>query len=201
MNVTNPFTSGGWYPQDEPNGFPLQNPSEPPTFGALPSQGQPSSSQWNFVFHMSNFTTLNAIVTGPRNLKFFEVQTAGETTMVSKHNGFLARVKWDGSSSVEILTGGSSTNQSLSSYLRLSNDGMYRTMIIAGKSYIWLKHRSGGYIMSRLGPSSRTDLVEVRRSSDGTKLTLTMQSEAFREGLLEPCAVAVVLLYSNLALE
>ncbi|KAF8894216.1 hypothetical protein CPB84DRAFT_1934474 [Gymnopilus junonius] len=196
----NPYACAGWSNPQNPwsiNDVPWRPTAlNPPTFGALPPQTQPTSFR-DFEFRFVHQNVLNCDVIGPKDLKYFEIRTIGERTTISRSNGCLAIISWTLKPTLEFMAGCARVNQKINSFLSLSSDTMYRTMHFEGKTYAWLQRQSGDYFMYAYGSNPLENLVQICRSTDGTKVVLKMKSEAFQAGLIEPCTLATILLLSG----
>ncbi|KDR65217.1 hypothetical protein GALMADRAFT_82133 [Galerina marginata CBS 339.88] len=201
MYTNNPYAQAGWKnPQNvnSINEIPWpKSPVSPPTFGILPSQ-QDATTILKFTFTLFNPDICSCLITGPNNLKFFEVSTTGHTTSISKPGGRFATIQWARRPSVEAK--GIIAQQPTAQFLRLSADQKYRTMTIGGKTYAWVPHAKGTYLYST-GTNSPEELARISLSSDVCKVVLELTSEAFHAGIFEACVVSTVLLYSGRSLQ
>ncbi|KDR82260.1 hypothetical protein GALMADRAFT_58987 [Galerina marginata CBS 339.88] len=200
MYTNNPYAQAGWKnPQNEYsiNELPWQRiPVSPPTFGVLPSQHDATTIlKFTFTF---NPNIWNCLVTGPNDLKFFDVATTGFTTIISKPGIQCATIQWTQHPSVEVKD--VITPQPTAQFLRLSADQKYRTMTIGGRIYAWVPHVQGTYLYST-GSNSSEEFARIRLSSDARKIVLELTSEAFQAGIFEACVVSTVLLYSGRSLQ
>ncbi|KDR82258.1 hypothetical protein GALMADRAFT_59533 [Galerina marginata CBS 339.88] len=200
MYTNNPYAQAGWKnPQNEYsiNELPWQrNPVSAPTFGVLPSRHD-ATTILKFTFAL-NPNIWNCLVTGPNDLKFFDVSTAGCTTTISKPGIPFATIQWTQHPSVEV--NGVMAQQPTAQFLRLSADQKYRTMTIGGRTYAWVPHAKGTYLYNT-GTNSPEEFARIRLSSDACKVVLELTSDAFQAGIFEACVVSTVLLYSGRSLQ
>ncbi|KAF8970311.1 hypothetical protein BDZ97DRAFT_2071784 [Flammula alnicola] len=195
MFVNNPYAQAGWYNPQNPHSInegPWRpNSSHPPTFGALPPLNDKPASVLSFEFTSFNPDVFNCIVTGPKNRKFFEVRTAGSTTVVSKPGEEFASIQWARHPAVEAR--GVLARQLTKDFLKLSDDQTYRSMLIGGKLYAWIPRAQVVFIY---GPNPPEQFARISLAQDNNKIILEITSEAFQAGLFEPCVISTILLFS-----
>ncbi|KAF8970796.1 hypothetical protein BDZ97DRAFT_2044344 [Flammula alnicola] len=205
MFVNNPYAQAGWYNPQNPHSInqgPWRpNSSDPPTFGALPPLNDKPASVLTFEFTSFNPNVFNCIVTGPKNRKFFEVRTAGGTTVVSKPGEEFAFIQWNQHPTVEAR--GVLARQLTKDFLKLSEDQTYRSMLISGKLYAWIPRGSSGIYVCGIivslysyGPNPPEQFARISLAQDNNKIILEITSEAFQAGLFEPCIISTILLFS-----
>ncbi|KAF8874704.1 hypothetical protein CPB84DRAFT_1689988 [Gymnopilus junonius] len=195
MFGSNPYAQAGWYNPQNPlsiNSGPWQpNSSNPPTFGALPSQSG-SKSILAFEFSSFNPDIFNCLVTGPKQHKFFEVKTTSNNTLVSKPEGPFAIIHWAQRPTVE--ASGVIAFQRTGGFLKLTSDRSHRTMTVNGKSYAWVPGSNGINLYTN-GPNPPQQYARLSINGNHSKITLEITSEAFQAGLFEPCIVSTILLF------
>ncbi|KAF8967371.1 hypothetical protein BDZ97DRAFT_1656605 [Flammula alnicola] len=201
MFILNPYAQAGWYNPQNPHSINdnnwLNSWSHPGTFGALPSsQGSSApalTSAVTFEFTSFNPDVLNCqcVVVGPTNSKVLNIRTRWDVTMIFKAEDPWAVIRWTEHPTIE--ANGIITPQPAGSFLKLSPDGCYRTMLVDGKNYAWVPRTDGTYLYSA-GPHPPKLLARSRLKRDNTKILLELDAESFRLGLLEPCLISTVLL-------
>ncbi|KAF8884584.1 hypothetical protein CPB84DRAFT_1850631 [Gymnopilus junonius] len=192
MLGNNPYTAAGWYnPQNPLSGPWRPASSEPPTFGALPTQGG-TDSILTFEFCSFNPDVLNCTVIGPMKRSFFTIRTNSSNTVISKPEGAFAIIHWAQRPTVE--ASGVIPFQRAAEFVRLSPDRSL--MKVDGKTYAWVPG-SNGICLYTTGPSPPEQFARLRMVSDNSKVLLEITSEAFQAGLFEPSVVSTVLLFSS----
>ncbi|KAF8967274.1 hypothetical protein BDZ97DRAFT_1756022 [Flammula alnicola] len=198
MFILNPYAQAGWYNPQNPHSVNdnnwLNSWSHQPTFGAFPSfQGSsvPALTPAVTFEFISNLDVLNCVVVGPTHSKALDIRTRWDVTMIFKDEDPWAVIRWTEHPTIE--ANGIITPQPAGSFLKLSLDGCYRTMLVDGKNYAWVPRTDGTYLYSA-GPYPPKLLARSRLKRDNTKILLELDAESFRLGLLEPCLISTVLL-------
>ncbi|PPQ68543.1 hypothetical protein CVT26_003352 [Gymnopilus dilepis] len=195
MFGSNPYAQAGWYNPQNPfsiNAGPWQpGSSNPPTFGALPSQSN-SKSVLTFEFSSFHPDIFNCMVTGPKQRKFFEVKTANNNTVISKPEGPFAIIHWAQRPTVE--ASGVIAFQRTGEYLKLAPDRSHRTVTVSGRNYAWVPGQNGIGLYTN-GSNPPQQLARLSITNDHSKVILEITSEAFQAGLFEPCIVSTILLF------
>ncbi|KAF9258403.1 hypothetical protein L218DRAFT_877186 [Marasmius fiardii PR-910] len=191
----NPFAQGGWTGSGSSSQYP-----EPSIYGALPfsagSSSSPNDSILTFTFTSFDPNITNCIVLGPNSRPFFRIidnsPSTGFTLFQNNEGRSIAIIEWMRSATVveirDIVQ-----KQLVSSWLAVSQDRSYRTMIARNRSFVWTTREN--YVgLFTPGPSSQC-YAKVIRGEESVVLQITAQ--AVQLGLLESCVVAVVLLQSG----
>ncbi|KDR70436.1 hypothetical protein GALMADRAFT_144731 [Galerina marginata CBS 339.88] len=205
MYVNNPYAQAGWHNPENPfsiNDGPWHpNALHAPTFGALPSPTNCPQSILTFEFRFGSKIgqdVLNCTVFGPRQLKFFDIQTNSfGRTIISKSGNPFAAIQWSQTqNNCTVEAKGVVALQRVGQFLVLSQDQRVRSMFICGKSYTWVPRQSGIYLYSS-GPSAPEEYARASIAQDMTGVLLEITSEAFQAGLFEPCVIATTLLFGG----
>ncbi|KAF8162593.1 hypothetical protein B0H34DRAFT_650617 [Crassisporium funariophilum] len=199
MYVNNPYAQGGWHNPQNPysinNGVWRSNSRHPPTYGALPPADQDPPSVLDFHFASFNPDIYQCKVTGPDGRKFFEISTpAPHMTIISKPGKIFAQIHWQSRAILEAV--GIISRQFAGDFLKLSADQRHRIMNVNGRAYAWIPRKHEFYLYST-GPNPATHLAKISPVPDKNEILLRIATEAFQEGLFEPCIMVTVLLFSG----
>ncbi|KDR77969.1 hypothetical protein GALMADRAFT_138129 [Galerina marginata CBS 339.88] len=153
MYANNPYAQAGWYNPQNPysiNNRPwCPNTWHTPTFGVLPRRPNGPSSVLTFEFTspVDVLDVLNCIVIGPKQLKFFNIQTDSSvrSTTVSKPTEAFAEIRWNQYPMLSTIEAKCALPlQPAGDFLRPTPDQM--TMLVNGKSYTWIACQRGTYV-------------------------------------------------------
>ncbi|ESK89078.1 hypothetical protein Moror_5353 [Moniliophthora roreri MCA 2997] len=195
MNINNPFAQGGWSNTNSSSQYPNLEPS---VYGALPYSSGSSNTTPNsvltFQFTAFNPTILNCTVLGPGSTPYFRVVDNNPFTVFQNKDGrSIAVIEWRQSPGTVVEVRDIIQKQLVSTWLALSPDRTYRTMIARNMSLVWLPRDD--YVGLFTTGSSADLYAKIIRGN--SSVTLQITSQAVQLGLLESCIVAVVLLQSG----
>ncbi|KAJ4467244.1 hypothetical protein J3R30DRAFT_3718147 [Lentinula aciculospora] len=197
MNITNPYAQAGWASSSGAGG------PAPSIFGALPFSSSPSSpSIHQFKFTAFNPDILDCTILGPQSSSYFRVlnntPSPNFTLFQNREGKSIAVIEWRESSGPVVEVRDIIHKQFVSSWLQLSTDRKYRHMKARDRNFVWVPQDQ--YVgLYTYGTTTPELYARLSRTEGGVTLEIT--STAIREGLLECCIVAVVLLQSGRTIE
>lgn len=202
LMTLNPYAAAGWYNPTNPHTINTQPwgtavVSGPSIFGALPRVSSRQSLPTILSFHYVclNPDVLNCMITGPTSIPQVEVATIESRSVFrrSTTGQIMAVLEWGPKCATVDICDHAVGRQPVSSWLKLSSDHSYRTMVINGKYFMWLERDDCTCLFS-YGELTKGPLVRFYQAHGVINLELT--TEAFHLGVLEPSIVAVVVFYS-----
>uniref|UniRef100_A0A8H7XQT3 Uncharacterized protein n=1 Tax=Psilocybe cubensis TaxID=181762 RepID=A0A8H7XQT3_PSICU len=204
MYTNNPYAQAGWSNPQNPHSI-NERPSLnailaacPPTYGALPPYQVDVKENINLTFQfLCADDALNCIIIGPNSKKLFEVRTTQNVTrVIDESNDVFGNIRWSSHPTLEVR--GILSERQTRDFLRLSSDKRFRTMIIQGKSYVWIPVKNGT-ILHREDLRSPEPMARIayHTTKQGQQIILELVTEAVQQGLLQPCIMATILLSTS----